>query len=96
MRGALYWKEHAWPERKYINQYKVGRYEPKTENTAAQNTGQIRLLVGKYKKIEVVVNPNRFVAHKVPMKIENVLLHPWVKGPTRVSKAYNTWKPENV
>jgi hypothetical protein len=28
-----------------------GHYEPKTENTSEQNIGQIRLLVGKYKKI---------------------------------------------
>jgi hypothetical protein len=96
MRGALYWKEHAWPERMYIDQYEVGHYEPKTENSTAQNIGQIRLLVGKYKKIEVVVNTNCFVAHKAPMKIENVLLHPRVKGPTHASKAYNTLKPENA
>jgi hypothetical protein len=96
MRGALYWKEHAWPDCTYIDQYEVGRYQPKTESTAAQNIGQIHLLVGKYKKIEVVVNTNRFVAQKAPMKSENVLLHPRVKGPTRMSKAYNTWKPENA
>jgi hypothetical protein len=96
MRGKLYWKEHVWPERTYIDQYKVGRYEPKTENTAAQTIGQIRLLVGKYKKIEVVVNKNRFVASKLPLKIGNALLHPWIKGPTHASKAYNTWKPENT
>jgi hypothetical protein len=66
----------------------------KTENTGEQNIGQIRLLVGKYKKIEVVVNTNRFVAQKASMKIENVLLYPRVKGPTRAGKAYNTWKPE--
>jgi hypothetical protein len=96
MRRALYWKEHAWPERTYIDQYEVGRYQPKTENTAAQNIVQIRLLVGKSKKLEVVVNTNRFVAQKAPMKIENVLLHPPVKGPTRASKAYNTWKLENA
>jgi hypothetical protein len=81
MRGTLYWKEAAWPERTYISQYEVGHYEPKTENTTAQNIGQIRLQVGKYKKIEVVVNTNRFMAHKAPMKIENVLFHPRVKGP---------------
>jgi hypothetical protein len=96
MRGTLYWKENACPERTYINQYEIGHYEPKTENTTAQNIGQILLLVGKYKKIEVVVSTNRFVAHKAPMKIENVLLHPRVKGPTRASKAYNTLKPENA
>jgi hypothetical protein len=87
MRGALYWEENAWPERTYIYQYEMGHYEPKTENTSAQNIGQIRLLVSKFKKIEVVVNTNRFVAQKAPMKIENVLLHPRVKGPTRASKA---------
>jgi hypothetical protein len=92
MRGTLYWKECAWPERMYINQYEVGHYEPKTENTMSQNIGQIHLLVGKYKKVEVVVNTNRFVAHKAPMKIENVLLHPRVKGQTRASKANNTLK----
>jgi hypothetical protein len=96
MRGALYWKEHAWPERTYIDHYKMGRYEPNSENNNAQNIGQIRLLVGKYKKIDVVVNTNRFMAQEAPMKIENVLLHPRVKGPTRASKAYNTWKPENA
>jgi hypothetical protein len=42
------------------------------------------------------VNTNCFVAQKAPIKIENVLLHPRVKGPTRASKAYNTWKPENA
>jgi hypothetical protein len=96
MCGTLYWKERAWPERTYINQYKIGHYEPKTENTTAQNIGQIRLLVGKHKKVEVVVNMNCFMAHKAPMKIENVLLHPRVKGPTRASKVYNTLKPENA
>jgi hypothetical protein len=30
-----------------------------------------------------------------PLKIENALLHPRVKGPTR-AKAYNMWKPENA
>jgi hypothetical protein len=53
---TLYWRESAWPERTYIDQYEVGHYEPKTENTAALNIGQVFLLVGKYKKIEVVVN----------------------------------------
>jgi hypothetical protein len=96
MRGTLYWKENAWLERTYIDQYEIGHYEPKTENSTAQNIGKIRLLVGKYKKIEVIVNTNRFVAHQAPMKIENVLLHPCVKGPTRASKAYNTLKPENA
>jgi hypothetical protein len=90
MRGALYWEENAWPERMYMDQYELGHYEPKTENTSAQNIGQICLLEGKYKKIEVVVNRNRFV------KIENVLLHPRVKGPTHASKAISTWKPENA
>jgi hypothetical protein len=65
----------------------VGHYEPKTENTSAQNIGKTRLLVGKYKRIEVVVNTNLFVAQKAPMKIENMFLHPWVKGPTWASKA---------
>jgi hypothetical protein len=54
----------AWPERTYIDQYEVGHYEPKTENTSAQNIVKIRLLVGKYKKIEVVVNTNHFVAQR--------------------------------
>jgi hypothetical protein len=94
MRGTLYRKDNAWPERTYINQYEIGHYEPKTENTTAQNIGQIRLLVGKYKKIELIVNTNRFRAHKAPMKIENVLLHPCVKGPTCASKVYNTLKPK--
>jgi hypothetical protein len=96
MRGILYWEESAWPERTYIDQYELGLYEPKTENTTAQNIGQIHLLVSKYKKIEAVVKTNHFVAYKAPMKIENVLLHPQVKGPTRASKAYNTLKPKNA
>jgi hypothetical protein len=74
----------------------VGHYEPNTENNSVQNIRQIRLLVGKYKKIEVVVNTNRFVAQNAPMKIENMLLHPWVKGPTHASKANNMWKPKNT
>jgi hypothetical protein len=37
MRRALNWKEHAWPERTYFDQYKVGHYKPKTENSTAQN-----------------------------------------------------------
>jgi hypothetical protein len=94
MRGTLYWKKSACTERTYINQYEVGHYEPKTENTSGQNIGQIRLLVGKYKKIEVVVSTNRFVAHKAPMKIDNVLLHPRVKGPTRerIKLVGHTWR----
>jgi hypothetical protein len=62
----------------------------------AQKIGQICLLVGKCKKVEVVVNMSRFVAHKAPMKIEHVLLHPRVKGPTRVSQVCNMLKPENA
>jgi hypothetical protein len=93
MRGALYWKEHAWPERTYIDQYEVGHYKPKTENNGEHNIRQIRLLVGKYKKIEVVVNTNRFVAQKAPMKIENVLLHPQVKGPS-AKLVGHTWRRE--
>jgi hypothetical protein len=95
MRRTLYWEESAWLERTYIDQYEVGHYEPKTENTTTEDIGKTRLLVGKYKKIEVVVNTNRFVAHKAPMKIENVLLHLWVKGPT-CARAYNTLKPKNA
>jgi hypothetical protein len=68
--------------------------------------GQLCLLVGKYKKIEVVVNTNHFVAHKAPMKMENVLLHPCVKGHTceqsvqhvkaqeRVKLVGHTWRRE--
>jgi hypothetical protein len=96
MRRKLYWEEKAWPARMYVDKYEAGQHEPKSENTNAQNIGQIRLLVGKYKKIEVTTNSNRFVAHKSPLKIENAILHPWVKGPTRACKAYNTWKPENA
>jgi hypothetical protein len=80
MRGALYWKEHACPECTYIDQYEVGHYKPKTENNSAQNIGKIRLLVAKYKKIEVFVNTNCFVAQKSPMKIENMLLHSTPSG----------------
>jgi hypothetical protein len=62
MLGTMYWEENAWPERTYIDQYEVGHYEPKTENSSAQNIGQIRLRVGKYKKIEVVLNTICFAA----------------------------------
>jgi hypothetical protein len=94
MHGTLYWEEKAWPARTYIDKYEAGQYEPNSENTNAQNIGQIRLLVCKYKKIEVTTNTNRFVAHKSPLKIENTLLHPRVKEPTRACKAYHTWKPK--
>jgi hypothetical protein len=80
----------------YVDKYELGQYKPKSENTDAQNIGQIQLLVGKYKKIEVTTNTNRFMAHKAPLKIENALLHPRVKVPTRACKAYNTWKKKRV
>jgi hypothetical protein len=80
----------------YVDKYEAGQYEPKSENANAQNIGQIRLLVGKYKKIEVTTNTNHFVAHKSPLKIENAILHPQVTGLTCAYKAYNTWKPKNA
>jgi hypothetical protein len=59
MRGMLYWQEKPWPARVYVHKYELGQYEPKSENTNAQNIGQVRLLVGKYKKVEVTVNTNQ-------------------------------------
>jgi hypothetical protein len=36
MHGALYWKEHAWPERTYIDQYEVGRYQHRTNPSTSR------------------------------------------------------------
>jgi hypothetical protein len=36
------------------------------------------------------------MASKSPLKIENALFHPRVKGPTRACKAYNTCIPEHA
>jgi hypothetical protein len=96
MRGTLYCEENAWPACMYVDKYEAGQNEPKSDNTNVQNIGQIRLLVGKDKKIEVTTSTNRFVAHKSPLKIKNAFLHPRVKGPTHACKENNTWKPENA
>jgi hypothetical protein len=93
---TVHWEQNAWPTRMYINKYEVGHYKPKSENTNAQNYGQIQLLVRKYKKIEVIMNTNCFVAHQAPLKIQNTILHPRVNGPTRACTKYNKWKPENT
>jgi hypothetical protein len=82
MNGTLYWEHKAWTACMYVDKYEAGQYETKSENTNEKDIGQIWLLVGKYKKIEVIMNTNRFIAHKSPLKIENALLHPRVKGPT--------------
>jgi hypothetical protein len=54
MRGVLYWEENAWLEPTYIDLYEVGHYKPKTDNSSAQNIGQICLLVGKYKSVDTI------------------------------------------
>jgi hypothetical protein len=74
----------------------TGQYHPKEKNTTTQQIGLVQLVAGKYKKIELVENTNKNKACGVPMKIEHALLHPCVNGPTRASKTYNAWKPENT
>jgi hypothetical protein len=95
MCGALYWEENSWPVSTNINRYDVRHYEPKSENTSAQNVGQFRLLVGKYKKIKVVVNMNRFVAQKTPPKIENIVIQ-HVETRKRVKLVGHTWRRESA
>jgi hypothetical protein len=53
-------------------------------------------MVGKYKKIELVTDTNKFVASLMSMKIKHALLLPSVNSPTCVYSAYNTLKPENT
>jgi hypothetical protein len=79
-----------------LDKYVTGQYEPKEKNSSTQDIGLVQFVVGTYKKAEVNVHTNRFVAYLTPMRIEHLLLHPRVNGPTRASKTYNAWKPENT
>jgi hypothetical protein len=93
MRGMLYWEEKRWPACTYVEKYELGHYKPKserTENWTNPITGR------QVQEDPFTTNTNRFMASKSPLKIKNVLLHPWVKEPTCACKAYNTWKPENA
>jgi hypothetical protein len=97
MRRAVKWTDpYTWPVRKQVDKYVTGQYEPKVKNSRTQYIGLVQLMVGKYQKIEVISNTNRFVASLTPMRIEHALLHPRVNGPTRASKTYNAWKPQNT
>jgi hypothetical protein len=79
-----------------VDKYVTGQYQPKVKNTRTQDIELVQLMVGKYQKIEVITNPNRFVASLTPMRIEHALWHPRVNSPTRASKTYNAWKLENT
>jgi hypothetical protein len=97
MSRAVKWTDpYMWPVRKQVNKYVTGQYEPKVKNSRTQDIGLVQLVVGTYKKVKDTTNKNRFVACLTPMRIEHALLHPHVHGPTRTSKRYNAWKPENT
>jgi hypothetical protein len=97
MRGAVKWMDpYKWPLCKQVDKYVIGLYEPKVKNSRTQDIGLVHLIVVKYQKIKVVTNTNLFVASLTSMRIEHALLHPRVNGPTRASKTYNAWKPENT
>jgi hypothetical protein len=97
MRRAVKWTDpYMWPVHKQVDKYVTGQYKPKEKNSRTQDIGLVQLMVGKYQKIKVITNTNLFVASLTPKRTEHVLLHPRVNGPTRASKTYNTWKPENT
>jgi hypothetical protein len=97
MRGAVKWTDpYMWPVRKQVNKYVTGQYEPQEKNSRTQDIGLVQFVVGTYKKVEVNAHTNRFVAHLTPMRIKHSFLHSCVHDPTRASKTYNAWKPENT
>jgi hypothetical protein len=97
LRGVVMWMSpYPWPIPKHVTKLGMGRYYPKEMNLAAQQIGLVQMVVGKYKKIELVESTNKNKACLLRMQIEHALLHPHVNGPTRPSKMYNTLKLENT
>jgi hypothetical protein len=85
-----------WPIPKHVTKLAMGRYYTREKNSAAQQSGLVQLVVGKYTKIELVESMNKNKACLSRMQIEHALLHRHVNGPTRASKTYNALKPENT
>jgi hypothetical protein len=84
------------PVPKHVKKLAKGQYCPKEKNSTEQDIGLVQLVVGKYKKIELVECMNKNKACFSRMQIEHALLHPSVNGPARASKTYNALKPENT
>jgi hypothetical protein len=97
LRRVVNWTDpNTWPWHKHVDKYIMGQYDTKVKNSATQDIGLVQLMVGKYKKVEVVTNTNWFVARLTPMRIEHALLHLRVNGPTRACITYKVLKPENT
>jgi hypothetical protein len=57
MHRAVKWTDpNMWPVHKQEDKYIMGRYEPKAKNSVTQDIRLVQLMVGKYKKVEVVTN----------------------------------------
>jgi hypothetical protein len=78
-----------------VEQYCTGQYEPKAENTAAQDIDRAGTAYGRQVH-KLVASMKKNAVSLIPMKIEHALLHLRANGPTRASSAYNTLKPENT
>jgi hypothetical protein len=72
---------YPWLVRKHVKKLAKGQYCPKEKNSTAQDIGLVQLVVGKYKKIELVENMNKDTACLSRMQIEHALLHSCVNGP---------------
>jgi hypothetical protein len=97
LRGVVMWTSpYPWPVPKHVKKFAWAQYCPKEKNSTAHDIGLVQLVVGKYKKIELVESTNKNKACLLQMQIEHALLHPHVNGPTRANKTYDPLKPENT
>jgi hypothetical protein len=60
LRGVVMWtSQYPWPVPKHVKKLAKDQYCPKEKNSTAQDIGLIQLVVGKYKKIELVDSTNK-------------------------------------
>jgi hypothetical protein len=67
----MWMNPYPWPTPKHVEKLATGQCHPKEKNTTTQQIGLVQLVVGKYKKIELVENMNKNKACGAPMKIEH-------------------------
>jgi hypothetical protein len=55
LHGVVMWMSPSpWPIPKHVTKLAMGWYYPKEMNSVAQQIGLVQMVVGKYKKIELV------------------------------------------
>jgi hypothetical protein len=60
LRRVVRWTNpYLWPIPKHVTKLAMGRYYPKEKNSTAQQIGLVQMVVGKYKKIELVESTNK-------------------------------------